>query len=65
MNHTWEICHLARPILGVECEGRRESVAGAPCKCEFDYAGALAWRTIHVLLAIVGLACFVGERALF
>ena len=41
-NHTWEICHLVRPIPGVESEGRRESVAGAPRKCGFDDAAALA-----------------------
>ena len=47
-NHTWEICHLVRPIPGVESEGRRESVAAAPRKCGFDDAAALAWRKIRV-----------------
>jgi hypothetical protein len=64
-NHTWEICHLARPIPGVESAGRRESVAGAPRKCGFVYAGALAWRKIHVWREMVCLACLVCERASF
>ena len=34
-NHTWDICHLARPIRDVGSEGRRESVAGARCRCGF------------------------------
>src|SRR4029450_6352627 len=32
-NHTWGIRHLARPIRDVGCEGRRESVAEARCRC--------------------------------
>ena len=42
-NHTWEICHLVRPIPGVESEGRRESVAGAPRKCGFGATPPLTW----------------------
>jgi hypothetical protein len=58
-NHTWEICHLVRPIPGVESEGRRESVAGAPGKCGFDDAAELAWRKIHVWRAMSRLVCVV------
>ena len=47
-NHTWQICHLVRPNPGVESEGRRESVAGAPRTCGFDDAAAVAQRKIHV-----------------
>ena len=64
-NHTWEICHLVRPIPGVESEGRRGSVAGAPRKCGFDDAEALAWRKIHVWRRMVCPACLVCERASF
>ena len=64
-NRTWEICHLARPIRGVESEGRRESVAGAPRKCGFDEARPLAWRKIHVCRRKVCLACLVCERVSF
>ena len=62
-NHTWEICHLARPIPGVESEDRRESVAGAPRKCGFDDAAALAWRKIHVWRGTACLVCVVRQRA--
>ena len=41
MNRTWELCHLARPIPGVESGGRRQSVAEAPCKRGFDDAGGV------------------------
>ena len=64
-NHTWEICHLARPIPGVESEGRRESVAGAPRKCGFDDAAALARRKIRVWRGTVCLVCVVCERDWF
>jgi hypothetical protein len=64
-NHTSGICHLARPIRGVESEDRRESVAEALRKCGFDDAAALAWRKIHVWRGMVCLACLVCERASF
>ena len=62
-NHTWEICHLALPNQGVESEGRRESVAGAPRKCGLVGARVLAWRKIHVRRGMICLACLVCERA--
>ena len=65
MNRTWEICHLARPIPGVESGDRRESVAGAPRKCGFDDAGVLARWKIQVWRGMVCLACVVCERASF
>ena len=64
-NHTWEICHLARPIPGVESEGRRESVAGARRKCGFDDAAALAWREILVRRGRADLVGVVCERGSF
>ena len=63
-NRTWEICHLVRPIPGVESEGRHESVAGAPHNCGFDDAEALAWRKIRVWRGAACLVCLVCERAL-
>src|SRR5215475_13006218 len=63
--HTWEICHLALPIPGVESEGRRESVAAARRKCGLDDAGALAWQKIHVWHGMVCLAWLVCGRASF
>jgi hypothetical protein len=64
-NRTWEICHSAPPIRDVASGDRRESVAGAPRKCGFDDAGALAWRKSHVWGGMVCLACLVCERASF
>ena len=65
MNRTWEICHLVRPIPGVESGGRRESVAGAPRKYGFDDAASLARRKIHLWPGMVCAASLVFERASF
>src|SRR5947209_9346800 len=41
-NHTAGIRHLARPIRDVGFAGRRESVAGARCRCGFGETWQLA-----------------------
>lgn len=65
-NRTWEICHLARSIPGVESEDRRESVAGAPRKCGFDDdAAGLASRKIAVWRGMICLVRVVCELASF
>jgi hypothetical protein len=64
-NHTWEICHLALPNPGVESEGRRESVAGAPRRYGSDDPRPLAWRIVRGWHWMVRLTCIVCERAWF